>query len=192
MNSGIYQIKNLINGKIYLGQTQDFETRKKHHFWKLKGNYHYNEHLQSAFNKYGEENFVFEILIETNENLDEIETKMINAIPIESRYNIAIVGQAPMKNRNHTPESIEKMSGKKHHNYGKISSLEKRKKMSQAKQGEKCYLAKLTESQVREIRFKLLLDGKLTQTKIAAMFGVDQSIISNIKHNKLWTHITLT
>lgn len=68
--SGIYKIRNLINGKIYVGSTQDFSFRKKEHFWELKNNKHYNQYLQRAFNKYGEENFVFEILEECNiENL---------------------------------------------------------------------------------------------------------------------------
>ena len=30
---GIYKVTNLINGKIYIGQTQDYERRKKNHIY---------------------------------------------------------------------------------------------------------------------------------------------------------------
>lgn len=64
MKTGIYTITNLINQKIYLGCTFDFSKRKHQHFKELKLNIHKNKHLQSSFNKYGEEFFIFEILIE--------------------------------------------------------------------------------------------------------------------------------
>ena len=42
MNSGIYQIVNLLNGKMYVGSTKDFEKRKKVHFVLLIKNKHFN------------------------------------------------------------------------------------------------------------------------------------------------------
>lgn len=62
MTSGIYMIENQVNGKIYIGQTSDLERRKKEHLSKLKNKTHYNLHLQSSFNKYGEDNFVFKVI----------------------------------------------------------------------------------------------------------------------------------
>ena len=54
---GIYKITNKINGKCYIGQSNDIIKRWKTEYkW-----YHINSHLQSAFNKYGLENFDFEI-----------------------------------------------------------------------------------------------------------------------------------
>lgn len=32
MKSGIYQIKNTLNSKVYVGSTKDFEKRWKRHF----------------------------------------------------------------------------------------------------------------------------------------------------------------
>lgn len=60
----IYQIKNIVNNKIYIGSTQkeNSHLRKHEHFCKLNGNYHNNKHLQSSWNKYGKENFIFEII----------------------------------------------------------------------------------------------------------------------------------
>ena len=70
MNKGIYKIENLINGKIYIGQTLCLTTRFKSHLSLLRKNRHRNSHLQAAFNKYGELNFVFNV-VEKTELLDE-------------------------------------------------------------------------------------------------------------------------
>lgn len=68
--SCIYKITNTINGKVYIGQTTDYNNRKTQHLRTLRHNNHANIHLQYAWNKYGEENFVFEIIEETSpENL---------------------------------------------------------------------------------------------------------------------------
>lgn len=62
MKSGIYQIRNTVNNKIYVGSTVDFEFRKREHFYRLNKGIHYNKHLQKAWNKYGSECFEFEVL----------------------------------------------------------------------------------------------------------------------------------
>lgn len=60
---GIYQIRNLINNKVYIGQSIDLRKRKSVHWNLLKNNKDTNIHLQRAYNKYGKENFVFEIVL---------------------------------------------------------------------------------------------------------------------------------
>ena len=60
---GVYQIRNILDGKIYVGQSIHLRDRKSGHYSKLRKNTHGNPYLQRAYNKYGEENFVFEILI---------------------------------------------------------------------------------------------------------------------------------
>lgn len=64
MSVGIYKIENLINGKIYIGQSIDIEKRWSTHVSILNQNHHYNPHLQNAWNKYGIENFKFSIIEE--------------------------------------------------------------------------------------------------------------------------------
>lgn len=68
MTSGIYQIKNIINGYIYIGSTKNLQKRKSQHFSNLLSNIHHNRHLQSAYNKYGKDNFTFEVLFICDEN----------------------------------------------------------------------------------------------------------------------------
>ena len=89
MTCGIYQIRNLRNGKRYVGSSQDVESRWKGHRWNLRKGTHQNRHLQAAWNKYGECRFVFEILEKASE-ADRItkEQAALDAIPVELRYNI--------------------------------------------------------------------------------------------------------
>lgn len=63
LKTGIYEIKNLINGKRYVGSTiRSFKDRWQSHRSKLNNNKHDNSYLQRAWNKYGSENFEFNIL----------------------------------------------------------------------------------------------------------------------------------
>lgn len=60
--SGIYQIRNIKNNKIYIGQSRRIAYRKSQHRRELKDGKHYNQYLQRSFDKYGDEAFVFEVL----------------------------------------------------------------------------------------------------------------------------------
>jgi len=57
---GIYKITNKINGKVYIGQSWNTEKRWKEH--KANDKCTHNIHLYNAFQKYGIENFEFEII----------------------------------------------------------------------------------------------------------------------------------
>ena len=61
--SGIYQIKCLSNNKIYIGSSINIYQRWKNHKWNLNKNTHHSKHLQNCWNKYGESNFEFKILL---------------------------------------------------------------------------------------------------------------------------------
>ena len=56
MNGYIYEIRNIQNNKVYIGQTWVPKNRQKRHFSDLRCGRHDNPHLQKAFIKYGEEN----------------------------------------------------------------------------------------------------------------------------------------
>lgn len=64
---GIYQIKNIQNNKLYIGQSIDIIKRFQHHKSDLNTNKHYNKHLQAAWIKYGEQSFEFSILEEVED-----------------------------------------------------------------------------------------------------------------------------
>ena len=58
----IYKIVNIINDKIYIGQTINFADRKKYHYHSLIKKRHSSYHLQNSFNKYGIDSFYIEII----------------------------------------------------------------------------------------------------------------------------------
>lgn len=77
---GIYKITNLVNGKVYIGQSTNIKKRfTKHRNTAFNPNYlEYDYPLYRAMRKYGIENFSFEVLEECNEEeLNEKETYYI-------------------------------------------------------------------------------------------------------------------
>lgn len=83
---GIYKITNILNGKVYIGQSNDIHKRFIKHKSLLKSNRCHNKHLQRSWNLYGESNFVFDIVEECDVLLlDEREVYWISYY--NSRHN---------------------------------------------------------------------------------------------------------
>lgn len=126
MNTGVYTITCTANNKIYTGsvgsindKTRTFNRRKSEHFRKLRKNKHENIYLQASFNKYGEENIIFDIL---EEQLPQFcissEIFWINMLGTTDRklgYNMSF----PLENG------------------GFVHSIETRKKISEGNKGKK-------------------------------------------------------
>lgn len=108
---GIYIITNIINKKQYIGSSTDIRIRWRNHLKELKHNEHKNIAMQSDYNKYGKDAFIFEILDDDCDNLNrkqlrQLEDEYIDFYKtIEKGYNIR-------KNSTfkHTIESKQKMS----------------------------------------------------------------------------------
>lgn len=112
--SGIYKIVNRTNGKYYVGSTTNFLERwRYHHRRKLRGNFHPNQKLQNAWNKYGETAFeIVEI-----EEIPPVREELVKAEQVhlaiaeqnqDGCYNLAFdaLGGTP------TPETREKIRQK--------------------------------------------------------------------------------
>lgn len=136
--SGIYQIRNIKNNKLYIGSSNDLYKRKSDHFYELRSNIHRNEHLQNAFNIYGEKNFIFEIIefCDIKDKL-KIEQYWIDRLEVLNRdkgYNInPKTNGSNMSEETKTKISMSRIGlknpmhnkfGSKHHNHKKIVCLE--------------------------------------------------------------------
>lgn len=132
--SGIYQIRNLVNNKIYIGSSCNLYKRKRTHFYELKNNIHKNSKLQKSFNKYGEQNFIFEVIeFCSKENQYIIEQYWIDRFNIvKTGYNI----QPKVESITITDDILEKFKGENHPMYGKHHTNESKLKMSQSKKGK--------------------------------------------------------
>lgn len=94
---GIYKIQNLVNGKIYIGQSVHIQARFSQHKREAKnGN---TRPLYNAIRKYGIENFSFEIIEEcSKEMLNEREIYWIKKYnSFHSGYNLTPGGSEPYK-----------------------------------------------------------------------------------------------
>lgn len=117
----IYKIENKANGKIYVGQTiQSPKVRwQDGHRNHLRKNKHYNDHLQAAWNKYGEDSFTFEVIEQfdpgMNFDLNNLEKYWIKALDAKNPnkgYNMTEGGEGSGSPRLETREKLSK-AGKK-------------------------------------------------------------------------------
>ena len=89
---GIYKITSITNGKIYIGCASNVRTRINGHLYDLRKDKHNNSYLQRAWTKYGEENFIFEMIEKCDiSNLHAREHYWVNELNCLDRstgYNI--------------------------------------------------------------------------------------------------------
>ena len=69
---GVFQIRNLTNGKVFIGSSTNLNGIFNRHRFALNAGSHQSKELQKDWSKSGAENFAFEVLEELHprENLD--------------------------------------------------------------------------------------------------------------------------
>jgi group I intron endonuclease len=110
---GIYKIRNKLNGKFYIGSSVDISRRFSHHQLDLSKNKHDNPHLQNAWNKYGGENFEFEIvrLCSKINLLSEEQKDLDSSVGTAECYNIRENAKCPVAPGSKRPRwVVEKIS----------------------------------------------------------------------------------
>ncbi len=140
----IYKIKNLVNNKYYIGQTvHKLEERWQQHK-KKNSNCRYLKH---AFNKYGFDNFKFELVCECiDEDLDKFEIKYMeeyNSL-VPNGYNLREGGNSGRHHQS-TKDKISKTLLDKNYKYpvgthpwiGRKHNEESKEKISKSLIGKK-------------------------------------------------------
>lgn len=108
MQSGIYAIICTKTGRRYIGSAANLLKRWNTHRSYLKRGDHQNSFLQRAWNKYGSENFSFEILelISESSRLIEVEQSWLDKS--DNLFNARKIAHSNLGVR-HTPKTKEKL-----------------------------------------------------------------------------------
>lgn len=132
----IYKITNIVNNKVYIGQTtKTLEERKKNYLNEYKWNKNPRVIIR-AMRKYGFNNFKFEILednIKTQQELDNREryyiTEVYHSLVEENGYNVERGGNGQGKHTGITKQKIgDAQKGELNHMFGKTGELNKTSK----------------------------------------------------------------
>lgn len=137
--SGVYQIYNTITSDLYVGSSKNIENRVKNHKWQLNKNSHPNQHLQNAWNFYGEDAFNISILEECNpEKVILLEREQHYLDLLKPQYNFCKTAGSCLgiKRKPFTSEHRQKMSEAAKKRNGRALTPETKEKISLAKTGK--------------------------------------------------------
>lgn len=172
----IYKVTNLINGKIYIGQTTtSLEQRKKEHEYRAsrgdRQTYFYN-----ALNLYGNQNFKWEIIeynIDFNElnNREEYWISYYKSNVKEFGYNMTKGGDNADNLNRWREENPELVSLEAHKGWTKMRQVlsENPEKEQIRKEKAKIGVQKYTKEHIEEIRqrsYQVYLQHKEAQEKV--------------------------
>jgi group I intron endonuclease len=148
--SGIYQIRNIINGKCYIGSSINIQERWGAHKRTLRKNQHYNKYLQRAWNKHGEGCFEFTVL-ETCFYFALIFREQYYINILKPEYNNSPTAGSPLG----TIQSIESRQKRSKALKGRVFTPEQRKEIYASRTGRKHteeVCAKISKSNTGKIR----------------------------------------
>lgn len=183
-DSGIYMIKNINNGKMYIGSAKNLIQRLSNHLNSLKNNKHHSLRLQNSWNK-GNGYFVFGVIefVPDLSKLISVEQKYIDfykSYDNEHGYNICPIARSSLgcKRMRGNEERSIKSKGNGNPFFNKKHTLEALKKISENQRWRR-----LSNDDVSNIK-ELWNNIELKQKDIAKLYGVDQTHISKIVNNK--------
>lgn len=228
--SGVYEIRNIANDKVYIGSAKRFNFRWNTHRSFLRKGTHHSPHLQAAWDKYGEKAFEFKkLLVCSVENMVMYEQIVMDGYRSADRshgYNARPIAES-MLGFKQTPEAIAKIRASK---IGRKASPETKALLSRQRTGRNmpewfsdftrshrtgvkhtpearakisaAGIGRLQSITTREKRGKISADtaeairselrkGGVTQTALAAKYGVHQSTISLINSGTRWNLTSL-
>ena len=142
-NKGVYKILCKANGKFYVGSSVELDRRTFWHFHELRYNKHANKHLQSAFNKYAKEAFVFSVVeflpdsTTLEEALEREQFYLDTLKPWDHKigFNMLKTAGVPgsFRGHKHSPETLKLMSEQRK---GKPKSAKFKRTLSEMYKGK--------------------------------------------------------
>ena len=173
----IYKIINLINSKVYIGQSYSEIERWRQHKYAARSRP--RQYIDCAIRKYGEKNFLYEVILvsltQEDGHLAEIELiKQYNSRDRKFGYNISPGGDEiwnkglpkekhPMYGKHHSKESKSKISASKLGSHWGSHSEETKKQMSSVKIGKvftEDHKLNMSKSKIGKVGVKHSLETK--------------------------------
>lgn len=170
---GIYKITNLINGKFYIGSSNDIHRRWKEHINELNRNVHCNKYLQKSYNKYGIENFEFTIIEVCSEDEQIIREQywidITNCYDKNIGYNLSKSASKVVLER----DMFE----------------ERNKKIAITQIGENNSFCKHTEQEIKKV-IEDIMNPNLSWQQIMKRNNIKKGTIQAIITGHNWNHLT--
>lgn len=104
---GVYCIKNIRNGRLYIGSSRNVEKRINQHFATLRAKTHGNKNIQDDYNS-GSSWFVSGVIEEVDDENNLIEREQFHLDRISNLYNICLIADSSFGVKRRT-ETIEKV-----------------------------------------------------------------------------------
>jgi group I intron endonuclease len=174
LNCGIYKIENLVNGNIYIGKSSNLNHRRIKHFSELRNKKHKNKHLENAFHKYGEKNFIFKVILYCEpEELTYYEQSLVDLLKPEYNIckecvdNLLGVPRSEETKRKISENTVHK-SGEEHWNFGKHHTEETKIKISNSNKGKirsEETIKNLSQSHMGQVHSRESLDKMIESSK---------------------------
>lgn len=160
--SGIYFIRSVVNGKIYIGSTVNIRKRYREHKCMLKSNQHTNIHLQRHYNKNGK-NILEYGLLELVEKDDLQYREQDYVDKLDPEFNImkkCVVNRIGLKHSDITKDKMKKAAEvrRKRGDYKKLAKMSR-----EINKGNKYNLGRKCSEETKKKISKKLKGRKLTK-----------------------------
>lgn len=183
----IYKITNNVDGKFYIGSTNNLIKRYYTHINHIRTSKNTCVKLIRAVNKHGEKNFKFEIICECSTN-EILKTEQEYIDSLKPHYNVAKIAGSNLGIKRTEEVKLKKSASQKENWKDEVYRTKHLENLSKNwKAGSFHKMAKLTEEQVIEIK-KELASG-LFPKQVADKLKLSYHSIKDIHREKTWKHV---